>query len=417
MKVPKESDRPPRRWAVAAVLAAIAALGVWGVRAWSGAGADPDRVWAQAQADFRAGLYDRAEASLARLAKLRAPTPLDRVLKAQLAMVGDRDDEALADLDLVPDADPIAAQARLVAGQSELRRFHARAAERRLLAAAAINPSLVQAHRELVYLYGVQLRRPELAAQFLALSRLTTLTYDNVFHWCLTRTTVWEPRETAATMRRFVDADPDDRWSRLSLAESLRQIGARGEAGKVLAALPGSDPDARVVRVRLALDRGDDRAAESLLLDGPADHPGLARLRGRVALARRDGPAAVRHFRAAYAAEPDHRDTIFGLGQALAMVGKHDEAAPFQSAARDYDALGSLIERASTAQGRKDPNLLRALGAACEQLHRLPEARAWYNLAIAADPLDHEAQKALFRLKSRETQTKTISGRQTPGSP
>jgi hypothetical protein len=43
--------------------------------------------------------------------------------------------------------------------------------------------------------------------------------------------------------------------------------------------------------------------------------------------------------------------------------------------------------------------LLRALGAACEKIHRLPEARAWYRLAIDANPLDTEAQKALFRLQ------------------
>ena len=115
----------------------------------------------------------------------------------------------------------------------------------------------------------------------------------------------------------------------MALAETLREIGRRDEAAQVLSVLPESDPDARAVRARIALDRGDDRAAEAILAGGPADHPELARLRGRFALAHRDGPAAVRHFRAAHAAEPDDRDTVFGLGTALALVGDHAAAEPF----------------------------------------------------------------------------------------
>ena len=39
----------------------------------------------------------------------------------------------------------------------------------------------------------------------------------------------------------------------------------------------------------------------------------LARLRGRLALARRDAKAALSHWRIAYAADPDNRETTFGL--------------------------------------------------------------------------------------------------------
>jgi Flp pilus assembly protein TadD len=125
----------------------------------------------------------------------------------------------------------------------------------------------------------------------------------------------------------------------------------------------------------------------------------LARLRGRFALAHGDGPAAVRHFRAAYAAEPDDRDTVFGLGTALAVAGDRDAAAPFLRDSEAYDALGALLTRAANPANHNDAALMRALGAACESVHRLPEARAWYNLAVQANPLDEEAQKALYRLR------------------
>ena len=377
-----------RRLAAAAVLAVAGCAGR----------ADPDALWKQAEADFQAGRHEQAAAAVGQLAKLRSPTPLDRLLRAQVALFRKRDDEALAELAGVPDADPLAAQARLLAGQVELRRHRLRAAEALLRRAADLDPDLAQARRELIYIYGVLLRRKELAAEFAALSKLAKLTYDNVFHWCLTRGAVWDPREQVAELKVDLEADPGDRWTRLALAENLRRTGARGEAESVLGALPKDDPEALLVRVDLALDRGDDRAAEALLAAGPEGDAGLERLRGKFALARRDGPAAVRHYRAAYRADPDDRNAVLGLARALGLAGEKSEAEPFQAAARDFEALGGLLQRAANDQGRSDPALLRALGAACEKVHRLPEALAWYRLAIEADPLDKDAQRALFRL-------------------
>jgi len=162
--------------------------------------------------------------------------------------------------------------------------------------------------------------------------------------------------------------------------------------------LPESDPDARAARARVALDRGDENAAEALLAEGPADHPGLARLRGRMAFARHDLDAALSHFRVAYATDPEDRDTLFFIGHCLRLMGDDKAAKPFLDAARDQDSLNTLIQRAASHKDRKDPKLPLQLGAACEALHRFPEARAWYKLAIARDPLDLEAQHALYRI-------------------
>jgi predicted Zn-dependent protease len=246
---------------------------------------DPDIAWNNAQVSLKNGTIDRAESELARVTRARPPTPLDWMLRAQVALARNRTDESLKDLDQIPDSHPIAPQARLMAGQAELRRERARAAEEYLLAALALDPKLVQAHRELIYIYGLQLRRRAQNEQFTALSELSPLTFDNVWHWCLVRNTVWEPREAAEIMERYLKADPGDRASRIALVEVLRQLGRREEAEKTLSVLDDTDPEARALRVRLALDRGDDRAAEALLAEGPADDPGLALLRGRFSLA------------------------------------------------------------------------------------------------------------------------------------
>ena len=280
-----------------------------------------------------------------------------------------------------------------------MQRDRVRRAAAALSAALALDPTLVPAHRQLIFINGVLLRRRELNEHFQALARLAPMTFHEVFSWCLTRNNGWEPHERAGVLRRFVAADPDDGWSRAALAETLRQIGRRDEAADVLAVLPESDPDARVVRARIALDQGDDRRATAILAEGPADHVELAQLRGQFALVHRDAPAAVRHFRAAYAALPDDRDTVFGLGTALALVGDHAAATPFLRDAKAYDTLAALLTRAANPASQNDVALLRALGAACESLHRLLEARAWYNLAVQTNPLDEEAQKALYRLR------------------
>jgi tetratricopeptide (TPR) repeat protein len=362
----------------------------------------PDAVWGAGEAALKAGRIDEAEAAASRLARLREPTPLDWLLRAQVDMARGRTDEALAKLARVPDEHPVAAQARLMAGQLELRRDRARIAEQHFREALRLDPGLVPAHRELIYIYGYQLRRPELNAEFRALSELTELSFENVFHWCLLRNSTWEPGEAAEQLAIFIEADPEDRWSRLALAENYRRMGLLDDAEAALKPLAETDPQARAMRIMLALDRHQDSRAEQMLASGPADDPALARLRGKLALARRDGKAAVRFFRIAQADDPENRDALFGLINALTMIGDNQSAAPLRETAKNVELLNTLVQRAASAQGRNDHKLLQELGAACAALGHYAEARAWYRVAIARDPLDTQSQQALFRLAGRD---------------
>ena len=105
----------------ALTLAILAGLALAWLRPW----ADPQEIWAEGEAELKAGRIDRAEAASNRLARLRSPTPLDWMLRAQVDMARERIDLALAALDRVPDDHAMAAQARLMAGQIELRRHRA----------------------------------------------------------------------------------------------------------------------------------------------------------------------------------------------------------------------------------------------------------------------------------------------------
>ena len=363
---------------------------------------DPDAIWQAGEVDLSAGRIDLAEAAANRLSRLREPTPLDCMLRAQLDIAHGRAEEAVMGLMRVPDEHPMAAQAHLMAGQVELRRHRARFAEQYFRKALQLNPKLVQAHRELIYILGHQLRRTELNAEFLALSQLTELTFDNVFHWCLMRTALWEPSTALKELLLFVETDPGDRWSRLAIADNYRRMGLIDDAATAIAPLPDSDLDALAIRVMLAIDRHQDDKAEQLLASGPAGDPTLAKLRGRLALARRDAPSALRCFQVAYAHAPNDRDALLGLVNALTMIGDDKSAAPLRETAKNFELLNSLVQRAAIPNERENPRLLPDLGAACAAAGRDPEAREWYRLAIARDPLDIESQQALFQIDNRD---------------
>jgi len=383
-------------------LAAAAAVGL----ATVARPGDPEALARAADAALRANRIPEAAAAVARLAESRpAPMPDDRMLTARVAMAQSRTDDALRDLAAIPDVHPMAAEARLRAGQLELRRDRARAAEKLLLESVRLDPKRVQARRELVYVYGMQLRREALGEQMRALSKLMPLKFSEVFLWCLTRKSNWEPLEAKRVLEGFLAADPDDRWSRLALADNLVALGQLDAAEAALSPLPAADAEARGARVRIALARDDSAAAEALLAAGPADDAELNRLRGRLALADRDPAAAAECFRKALATRPDDRDVLFGLGSALRLAGDADGAAPYLEAARLRDELSGLIEQAASPARQGEPGLFRKLGDASVAVGHLAEARAWYRLAVQDDPLDRDAQGALSRLESAPDST------------
>ncbi len=155
--------------------------------------ANPDQIWVEAEAAVRAGRFDLAQRALTRLSRLRPPTSLDWLLRAQIATGLGHDDRALEALARVESSNPMAAQARLLAGRIELRQHRLRRAEASLRAALEREPGLVEAHKELIYIFGIQLRKRELDTEFKAISRLTQLSHHDLFTWGLTHFTDWDP--------------------------------------------------------------------------------------------------------------------------------------------------------------------------------------------------------------------------------
>jgi tetratricopeptide (TPR) repeat protein len=383
---------------------------IWLAALWVGTGCGrtgetPDDLLRRAQADLAAGRLEAASAAIEGVARYR---PLDirgRLLRSQIAAARGKLDEALAALSdpavKLKGVDGALVEARK--GELEIERHHLRTAESALRRALELDPLQIDARRRLIMLYAQQGRSAEIAAHAPALASAPHPQFLDLFFCTLARHQPIDRAEQADVLARAVAADPDDRMSRLALADCLRRLGRLDDAESMLEPLSSSDDRARLIRATIALDRGDVKRAGEVLGPSSGREPDadLERLRGRLALARDDPASAVSHYRMALKAAPTDRETQFGLAQALRLSGRPDEAKPLADAARAQDRLEWLTRGARSPSQRDDPAVLAAIAEACLAVDRRDEARGWYRLALSHDPNNVDLENALTRLGTR----------------
>ncbi len=385
----------PRGLAVVVLAGALVFFLLWRARP----PADPEVLWKIAEAEVNEGRAAPARRGLEQILRLRAPTTADWMLQGQIEVAEDNRQAALGSLARIPDQDPLAAQAAYMIGRIERERDRMRFAEEAYDRAVRLMPGLVPAHREKLYILGMQLRRKEVDAQFKRLSRLTQLNHHDLFTWGLTHFTVWGP-DSASELERFIAADPADRASRLALATMLiDQPGEEERVEKVLAPLPDSDPDALTLRAELMLNHNQIDEAVAILEKVTAPSRRMASLKGRIELRKGNAEQAIRDFERALTDEPYDRVTIADLAKALVLKGDRAAADRYFARARKLDAVYNLLNRISRPNQENQAPDLKNLGRVCEEAGLLDEAKGWYTLAISRDPLDEDAQRALHRLK------------------
>jgi len=341
-----------------------------------------------------------ARSSLRKLETMRSKTALDWVLESQLDTAEGHFTEAFAALARVPDAHPIAPQAHLLAGRLHRQLHCVRKAEAEFRQALKLKPGLIEAHKELIYVLGIQSRRREIDAEFHELARLTPLSHHDLFTWALTHFTHWNP-DIVADLDSFIKADPTDRYSRLAVVELiLERPDVESYIERILQPLPNSDLDALALRITLAFNLGRIDEAEKLVASaGDTRHPRIARIRGEIALRRRDLDVAIKYFQQAQSAEPYDRVSPMQLAQAYQLKGDKASADAILDRLKPLNRLYNLIIRVKSPKGENQITDLAELGDACAKAGLCEEAKGWYRLAIIIDPLDSNAQKGLDRLK------------------
>jgi tetratricopeptide (TPR) repeat protein len=371
---------------------------------WARLRFDPDHIWNEAQTAFLEGRFEDADATLAWIRRFRSPMDRDRTLEAQIAAALGQTERALAGLLGIPEGSRYAGQAYLFAGRLERQRHRVSAAESHLRRAIRVEPRLVEAHRELICIYGIQSRRREVDAEFRALARLVSVNYHDLYTWALTRFSRWNT-DVARDLEKFIEADPNDRDSRLALAKIL-SLEAKNEVEleSALAGLPESDPAALAARARYRLSHGEPGKVDAMLRLAPAGHAAIDQFRGQVAMQRRDFATAVKAYRSAMALEPTDRVLTFEFGRALASAGDTEAAKPHFDRARRLDAVYDLLMRLRPPNREGDPAEAIQMGKALEAAHLTDVARCWFELAVSQDPTNTEAQKGLHGLPRKGEQ-------------
>ncbi|WP_165219163.1 tetratricopeptide repeat protein [Aquisphaera insulae] len=348
---------------------------------------------------FNARDYDLATATLDRRSGVARPTALDWMLRARIARAQDRNEDALGYLERIPDSSAIASKARLFAGQILIGRHQARLAERAFLRSLELEPSQIQPYRELISIYTFQQRKKECDALFRELTRFAKL--DNVlaFAWSQNECGLLDPKEAIGILRECVEADPEDRVSRLALARTSLSTHAHQDVQWALAPLSRDDPDVRAILIEDALDRAEIEEAEGLAKDIAGESPLVALARAKLALARADLRAAANAFRVVLRDDPSCPDAIRGLGLVLRRLGDPEADSFLRTSARQDELKRSI--HASIQADQTDPMLHLKLGMLCESLDLNEQARAWFRLVLASDPSNTKAREALVRLAER----------------
>lgn len=386
-----------RAWPVALVIGGVVMfLMVWGNR-------DPVSLRAQIEQLIQSGQLDQAEVLLDQLASSGETSPEESILRARIALGRNQSEEAREWLRRVPEAHPTIAVAWLRTGQTDLRNYRFRQAELALTEALRLDPTIDPARRELIYLYGYQLRRAEAREQFLELADPMRLEASEVLVWCLLRRTTWNPKEAAETLARCVEVDPKDRWSRLALVQNELTLVRFEEARRHLDQLPRSDPAAIALRVELALEEQDIARAEALLASAPRGHPDLEYVRGRLALALGNHAEAFEALDRARNAGPlDEEKILRNLATAMRRLGREEQAREVLKRAEALTRFNQVVEVAvGASRSDDDAELYRRLGEAARAADLQPEARAWFQLALARDPFDTTNQRVLAEIESR----------------
>jgi predicted Zn-dependent protease len=162
--------------------------------------------------------------------------------------------------------------------------------------------------------------------------------------------------KAVADLRRALEIDPDSFDARLGLALKLVQSDP-AEAAEHLEALRRRDPDSNEVRFPLALVRRSlgqlDEATqllEQVVASAPDDFKALL-VRGQIALDQQQLPQAEELLRRAWDLAPDEPETNLALGRCLQMMGRAQEARPYEDRFQQIKAQrGRMVTSPATTQ-------------------------------------------------------------------
>jgi len=362
---PRRPDRRRARRAGALIAALVAATVA---AAWAGLGRRGESPHAPAARAALARLdLDAADAEVARWLAGEPRSPAAHRLKARAALARDRPNEALEELALARSlGDEPDALGRLHAAMlAQSGRFaEAEPALRRGLdatAAADFEPEVAEGLAK-VYLATYRLGA---AREVLERWKALAAADPKPCLWLadVDARSMVEPSAIVEHFREALRRAPSHPEARLRLAEGLlglhRNDEAKAEFVAYLAARP-DDPAARLGAARNAAELGDDASAIAHLdraLALAPDDPAILMERASADLRANRPVPAVEHLRHAAEVEPYHLEVRQRLAQALAGLGRREEAEAARAAVKRLRADHERLAEVQAALARTPDDL------------------------------------------------------------
>ena len=337
--------------------------------------------------------------------------------------------EALKSVEAIhPDSAIDAADAQVVRGRALEALKRLGESEAAYEQAIRIYPLVGEAGWHLLDLYYIEGREDESRSLALSLSRNEPNPGDRARLLLEPIRFEAEPLASAGIIPKLADAvasDPNDVHAGLAYYRAQADDGTGiEEAVKGLRGLVERHPENLACRVGLLYalsSTGDLDSLERALQDVPpelAEAPKIAGYRGRLALDRRDYPAAIASLEPATRAYPSNPKWLHMLGDAYRFAGRADEAEAIKAREAVLEigrielrgikgkeqevGQPGLFEEALT---RRDlgfvpsPELYKRLAANRERMGHPGEALAWYEAILRDDPQEAEALAAVNRLR------------------
>lgn len=364
-----------------------------------------DALRSSGPADEVARLRDLAE----RLAWYR-PDDIDLVFRrAELADRAGDAAAAAAILSAVPDSDPQASRARYLEGLVHRNAYRLDDAERAFRASAKIDPKMVEAHRNLIGLLGVEHRRADQADALQAWIRsgfgvIEPLRLMGQSVVVIPPGTLDKTTDEGTILERALEAQPQSRHVRPALARFLRNRGESAEASKLLDEWlkdQHNDIAACIEKLATLVESGEDDAAQTFAATIHESTSEIAEYwlyLGDLKRNRKRWDEAADCYRKASSIDPRNPETYYRLAECLRSSGQKDESAHYLKKHAD---LRRLAEAAAAVDANR-PTGSAILEAArlCADLGRTLEARAWVNEALRLDRDNAEARALLTRIES-----------------
>ncbi len=307
----------------------------------------------------------------------------------------------------VPDSAPQAARARYLEGLVHRNAFRLDSAEIAFRNALRLDSRMVEAHRAIVGLLGVERRRADqlqalqawAKSGFGAIEPLRLLGQSVVV---IPPGTLDKSTDEGAILEKALTAQPESRHIRPALARFLRNRGESEKATETLKDWLDRNPDDLPARIELfatLVESGEDVQAENLAREigqPGAGSPEFWVIHGDLHRNQGRWSDAAECYRKAISLDPYHPETHYRLAESLRADGKSAEAA---ETLKKHEAIRKLAETvAAVDQTGPTVTTLLAAASATAALGRPFEARAWATEALRIERDNAEARAIVSRI-------------------